>query len=140
MVEDVPALAVPTSVRERRKAKKLTQEQLAELAGMSTAAIHNLEAGKNGFTDKSLAALAAALECSPAELLKPMMTAGKIGKDEASIRAMLRQIDGMPEAGIGPTWRMIRGLLEDAGQLGPDLPRDQFAPANRRRVSEPSPR
>ena len=34
------------SLRERRKELNLTQEQLADLSGVSTRFIHNLEAGK----------------------------------------------------------------------------------------------
>ncbi|WP_144223437.1 hypothetical protein [Mesorhizobium amorphae] len=64
-------------------------------------------------------------------------SAGKVS-GENTIKDMLRQIDKLPEEAIGPIWRLIRGYLEDAGQLGPDLPRDQPEPANPRRVEEPS--
>lgn len=62
-------LAIPTYVRQWRKYRKLSQAKLAELAGLSTPTISQLEAGKQGFTHESLAAIAKALGCSPAELL-----------------------------------------------------------------------
>lgn len=63
------SLAVPTFVREWRKFRGLSQETLAERAELSTPSISQLENGNQGFTDKSLAALAAALDCTPAALL-----------------------------------------------------------------------
>lgn len=71
MEEETLKLAVPTSVRERRKARGWTQPELGERAGISTTAVHNLEAGKNGFTDKTLVALANAFGCRPADILLP---------------------------------------------------------------------
>lgn len=67
---------------------------------------------------------------------QPAEVATKI-TDEAGTKALLRRID-VPEAAIGPLWRVIRGYLEDAGKLGPDLPRDQPEPANPHREVEPS--
>jgi len=62
-------LAVPTFLRQWRDHRGLTQEKLAALVEMSSPSISQLETGKQGFTDKSLAAFAAALKCSPADLL-----------------------------------------------------------------------
>lgn len=63
--------------REWRKFRGLTQEQLAERVGVSSATISQLEAGKQGFTDNTLEALAAELHCGPGDLLmrNPMDTA-----------------------------------------------------------------
>lgn len=85
MVEETSGLAVPTSVKERRKARKWSQERLGQESGLSTTAVHNLETGKNGFTDKTLAGLARALECRPADLLLPMQS-----KTETSPEGQLR--------------------------------------------------
>lgn len=52
-----------------RKHRALTQEQLAAAVGLSTAAISQIETGKQGFTDTTLGALAEALSCTPADLL-----------------------------------------------------------------------
>lgn len=62
-------LAVPTYLRQWRKFRKLTQEQLAERVGLTAPSVSQLETGKQGFTDQSLAQYASALKCTPAELL-----------------------------------------------------------------------
>lgn len=62
-------LAVSTFVKRWRKHRGLTQEALAELVGLTSPSISQLETGKQGFTDESLANLARALGCTPAELL-----------------------------------------------------------------------
>lgn len=62
-------LAVHTFLRQWRDFRGMTQEQLAEAIGQTPPSISQMENGKQGFTDKSLAALATALQCTPAELL-----------------------------------------------------------------------
>lgn len=62
-------LAVPTKLKSWRSHRKMTQEQLAAEVGLQAPSISQLETGKQGFTDKSLAALASALGCTPAQLL-----------------------------------------------------------------------
>ncbi len=106
-------LAVPVYVRALRKRKMLSQERLASLAGLSTATVSNLETGRNGFTDKTIAALANALQCRPADLFLPPEMNEKV-KGEAGIKALLLQIDGLPESAIIPILRLISGYLEDA--------------------------
>lgn len=55
--------------REWRKFRGYNQEALAELVGVTPSSISQLESGKQGFTDTTLAAMAAALKCHPGELL-----------------------------------------------------------------------
>lgn len=55
--------------REWRKFRQLTQQQLAGRIDMSTSSISQLENGKQGFTDETLALWAEALRCSPGALL-----------------------------------------------------------------------
>lgn len=55
--------------REWRKHRGLTQETLGERVGMTPSSISQLETGKQGFTDKTLAALAHALDTDPGSLL-----------------------------------------------------------------------
>lgn len=117
MMKDIIALAVPTSVKERRKLRGWTQSDLAEAAGVSTTAIHNLEAEKNGFTDKTLASIAVALHCRPADLLLPVESDLRV-EGEEGVKALLRQIRGLPEEAINPLWRVIAGYIEDAAQSG----------------------
>ena len=69
MADDVPGLAVPTFLVKWRKHRRYTQEKLAEMVEASAPSISQLETGKQGFSDKSLAALAKALGCSPIALL-----------------------------------------------------------------------
>jgi len=90
-----------------------------------------------GITLTKLAQVANALEVSLVYLVDGVSAPKKV-KGERNIRALLSTIDGLPDAAIGPLWRVIRGYLEDAGRLEPDLPRDQFEPANLRHVTEPS--
>lgn len=55
--------------QEWRKYRQYTQEELAELVGVTTSSISQLEAGKQGFNDSTLVALAKALACEPWDLL-----------------------------------------------------------------------
>lgn len=55
--------------REWRKKRKMTQERLAELVGVTPPSISQLENGKQGFTDTTLLQIAEALNCHPGELL-----------------------------------------------------------------------
>lgn len=63
------ALAVPTFLKQWRKKRALTQEDLGAATGLTAASISQLENSKQGFSDATLAALARALQCTPAELL-----------------------------------------------------------------------
>lgn len=62
-------LAVPTFVQQWREFRGLTQEKLAGMVGFQPPSISQLENGKQGFSDKSLAKFAKALGCTPADLL-----------------------------------------------------------------------
>ncbi|MBX4889808.1 helix-turn-helix domain-containing protein [Rhizobium bangladeshense] len=106
-------LAVPLFIKERRKKLNISQEKLAERVGVTTATISNLETGRNGFTDKTLAAIAEALKCRPVDLLVPLGNDDKV-EGEVAVKALLRKISGLPEDAINPLWRLISGYLEDA--------------------------
>jgi len=56
-------------VKQWRKHRKMNQEQLAAAVGVATSGISQLESGKQGYSQKSLEALAVALRCTPAELI-----------------------------------------------------------------------
>jgi transcriptional regulator with XRE-family HTH domain len=58
-----------TYVREWRKYRGLTQEQLAERVGWSVGNISPLERGLQGYSQEGLEALAEALQCDPGQLL-----------------------------------------------------------------------
>lgn len=56
-------------IREIRKEKKMTQEELRKKANVSRAVISDLETGKKTVTStKTLSKIAAALECSVADI------------------------------------------------------------------------
>lgn len=56
-------------VREWRKHRNLTQEQLAERIEATAGAISQLETGVIGYTQPTLEAIAFALSCEPGDLL-----------------------------------------------------------------------
>lgn len=56
-------------IREWRKARGLTQEQLASRLNVAVSSISQLETGKQGYSQPTLEALADALGCQPADLL-----------------------------------------------------------------------
>ncbi len=55
--------------KEWRKHRGYTQEELAEMIGLTAPSISKLETGKQGFTDSTLEAIADALNCGPGDLL-----------------------------------------------------------------------
>ena len=55
--------------KEWRTFRGLTQEALAERIGQTAPSISQLEKGKQGFTDTTLALIADALNCTPGDLL-----------------------------------------------------------------------
>ncbi|TGV61093.1 XRE family transcriptional regulator [bacterium M00.F.Ca.ET.141.01.1.1] len=116
MQKTIPGLAVRTSVKERRVARGWGQEELAAKAGMSTTTIHNLEAEKNGFTDKSLSAIAEALGCTPAELLLPIdATPPHVIRGDAQILSMLARIEGLTSKDIDVAFGVIQLALAKRG-------------------------
>jgi transcriptional regulator with XRE-family HTH domain len=59
---------VAANVVALRRGKRLTQSELAELAGLSLFTVQSIERGRHAATLRSLTALAAALAVSPAAL------------------------------------------------------------------------
>jgi transcriptional regulator with XRE-family HTH domain len=59
----------PHFIRQWRKHRGYTQEQLAEMAGMSPGNLSQIENRKQDYTQSTLEALAEALNCEPADLL-----------------------------------------------------------------------
>ena len=107
------ALAIPLFIKERRKKMNMSQETLAERVGVSPATISNLETGRNGFSDKTLAAVAEALKCRPVDLLLPLGDQTKVS-GEAAVKDLLSRIEGLPTTAINPIWKLISGYIEDA--------------------------
>lgn len=135
MSDEAGPLAVPIYVRHYRKLKGMTQERLADAAGLSTTSVHNLEAGKNGFSDKSLRQIASALELQPHELLTPP---GAMIDSDPAILAMLGRISGLNDADITTAFSVISNARK-VNMAGSEqaAPRGQSKPATRRRAPEP---
>lgn len=58
-----------TYIREWRKHRKMTLEQVARQIGMTTSNLSKTERGENAYTQPVLEALAEVLRCSPADLI-----------------------------------------------------------------------
>lgn len=56
-------------IRQWRKHRGYTQEQLAEILGVTHGAISQLETGRMNYTQPMLEAMAEALSCEPADLI-----------------------------------------------------------------------
>lgn len=67
---------VQRHIRELRKERGLTQEQVCELAGVSVDAVTRIESGTRTPTLPTLERLARALDVSPAQLLDPSIGIG----------------------------------------------------------------
>lgn len=72
-----------------RKRERLTQEQLAELAGISIDTVRKLEGGSAGASFPMIEKIAAALRLDPAELFTTEIPSGALGRsrvNEISLR------------------------------------------------------
>ena len=69
MAKPAPKVGQRQYLRDWRKHRKLSQEELADRAGVTHGLISQLERGITGLTHDRLANLAAALDCSAADLL-----------------------------------------------------------------------
>lgn len=61
----------PLYIRDWRKHRGLTQEQLGEKIGLDGSQVSNLERGMRGYTQETLENIAAALGCEPTDLFYP---------------------------------------------------------------------
>lgn len=57
-------------IKEWRDHRKLTLEQLAELVDSTKSGVQKIESGESGYNPDSLAAIAEALHCTPADLIQ----------------------------------------------------------------------
>lgn len=79
--------------KEWRKHRRLTQDELAAMVGVSASSISQLETGKQGFTDTTLIALSDALQCSPGDLLSINPLNNDISIDRRIAKLPQKQID-----------------------------------------------
>lgn len=61
---------IATNIRNIRKYKNLTQENLAEICGLHTSYLAGVERGERNFTIQTLEKIAEGLDVTPIELLK----------------------------------------------------------------------
>ena len=66
-----PKVAFGRRLRELRVARRLSQEQLGEMAGLDRTYISGCERGNRNISIENIYRLSSALGVSPAELLKP---------------------------------------------------------------------
>lgn len=59
----------PTFIKEWREFRGMTQATLGEKTGMTSQNVHYIETGKSNYTQKTLEAFAAALNCTVVDLL-----------------------------------------------------------------------
>lgn len=78
----------PTFIREWRKYRSLTLEQLSSRIGMTTSNLSKTERGDQAYTQPVLEALAEALACSPADLI--MRPPGA----RTDLQALLESLEG----------------------------------------------
>lgn len=85
----------PNRLRERRLALRMTQKEVAALAGTSYQMVGKLEKGERGLTVRWMQQLAPALSCEPADLLpdgRPAPPAGPIATRRPSRPAADRDV------------------------------------------------
>jgi XRE family aerobic/anaerobic benzoate catabolism transcriptional regulator len=70
--EDNVLVALGHHTRERRRQRRLTLRELADRSGLSLRFLLDVEAGRGNISVRRLAALASALDASPADLLAPV--------------------------------------------------------------------
>ena len=88
-----------TFIRQWRKKRGLSQEQLADRVGMTGGNLSQIENGNTGYTQATLEALAEALQCEPVDLLirDPSDPEGIWSLWERAKPAERRQLLGMIE-------------------------------------------
>ena len=97
------------NIRARRIALHMTQQELAKKLGYkSTSTIAKIESGENDIPQAKIAAFAAALDTTPAELMGlKVISIGPdepddtvtvtIGKDKPQLEELIKRLDGLSE-------------------------------------------
>jgi transcriptional regulator with XRE-family HTH domain len=123
-----------------REARRLTKEQLASRAGVTTRTIYRLERGVTRGHARTLRQIAAALNIDADELLGPTVEevaglAGRVDSVEAAVDALRRRVADLERivgsvSGVRDYVRAFTAQLEDADDdesrpPSPPPPRDQ---------------
>lgn len=110
-------------LREWRKHRGLTQEQLAERVGWNKGDVSNLERGARRYNQDALEALAEALDCEPCDLIM---------RDPTQPGAVWNVWEAIPEAKRDDALRILEALA-NASALA-DTPPQPLSKQKRRRA------
>jgi transcriptional regulator with XRE-family HTH domain len=99
-----------TSLRQCRRARRLTQAQLAEAAGLSLEMIGRLERGITGPSLETIAALAETLKVAPAELFGARSTVVDSTRSASFVR-ISKLLAAASDADLKRAERVLAALL-----------------------------
>ena len=104
-------------MRVARKAKKMTQEELAEAAGVSAETISNLERGKFSPTFDVLAAVMRELDMDPLEVFQRPKSTRKVSSRRLEQEAMLQQAArGLDDRSLALALEIIGAIQKTLGK------------------------
>lgn len=95
-------------IKEWRKRRLLTQERLAERIGMSTPSVSRVERGEQPYSEPMLTAIAEALNCEPADLLRP--------PSDPAREEWLRLLNRMGVEKSAKALRLVKTFLDEDGE------------------------
>ena len=96
-------------IKEWRKYRGMTQEQLAEAAGMVVSNVSQLEQGRQGYSQEGLEAIANALQCGAGQLLSSSPSGDAERPDDTNAKAAVSSDICSSMAGIPkPEFRSAR--------------------------------
>ncbi len=120
------------NIRARRIALHMTQQELAKKLGYkSTSTIAKIESGENDIPQAKIAAFAAALDTTPAELMGlKVISIGPdepddtitvtIGKDKPQLEELIKRLDGLSEKRLKNILGIVNSMI-DSYESGKDL-------------------
>ena len=113
------------NIRARRIALNMTQQELAKKLGYkSTSTIAKIESGENDIPQAKIAAFAAALDTTPAELMGlKIITLGpdepddtltvKISKGKPQLEELIKKLDSLSEKNLNRVISVVDPLIEN---------------------------
>ena len=125
-------LELHENIRARRVALNMTQQELAKKLGYkSTSTIAKIESGENDIPQAKVAAFAAALDTTPAELMGlQIITIGPdepddtvtvtIAKDKPELEEAIRRLDGLSGKRLRNVLDIVNAMI-DSYESGKDL-------------------
>ena len=125
-------LELHENIRARRVALNMTQQELAKKLGYkSTSTIAKIESGENDIPQAKIAAFAAALDTTPAELMGlQTITIGPdepddtvtvtIAKDKPELEEAIKRLDGLSEKRLKNVLGIANAII-DSYESGKDL-------------------